>query len=123
MIQKEEEVKIRKRSRYIVRCLTPHCTSIKESDDGGAGMYASGDGASIYPVYLRIEKPKVYKTFAAFLDDMHKAAGRDPKTQNPPGVGSTTELRNKLKAQGYDGIRFARTDSEGCWQRSASLTT
>ena len=34
MIQKEEEVKIRKRSRYIVRCLTPHCSTIKESDDG-----------------------------------------------------------------------------------------
>jgi hypothetical protein len=42
MILAEEEVKIRKRSRYIVRCLTPHCTTIKESDDGlGFPLYCA----------------------------------------------------------------------------------
>jgi hypothetical protein len=82
------------------------------SVEGGAGMYASGEGASIYPVFLSIKKPKVYKTFTAFLNEMHKSAGRDPKTQTPRGVGSTSELRDKLKAQGYDGIKFERTSNQ-----------
>jgi hypothetical protein len=82
------------------------------SVEGGAGMYASGEGASIYPVFLSIKKPKVYKTFTAFLNEMHKSAGRDPKTQTPRGVGSTKELREKLKAQGYDGIKFERTSNQ-----------
>jgi hypothetical protein len=33
MIPVKEEVKIKKRSPYIIRCLTPHCSTIKESDD------------------------------------------------------------------------------------------
>jgi hypothetical protein len=82
------------------------------SAEGGAGMYAAGEGASIYPVYLSIQKPKVYKTFASFLNDMHKSAGRDPRIQIPRGVGSTKELREKLKAQGYDGIKFERTSNQ-----------
>lgn len=82
------------------------------SDEGGAGMYVSGEGAAIYPVYLCITRPKVYDSFDAFLNALHEAAGRDPATQNPKGVGSTDELRDLLRAQGYDGIAFTRTHTQ-----------
>lgn len=79
--------------------------------EGGAAIYASGPGAAIYPVYLAISNPKHYDTFDDFLNDMHTAAGRDPSQQSPKGVGTTDELRNKLKAEGYDGIKFGRTNN------------
>lgn len=85
------------------------------SEVGGAGMYASGQGASIYPVHLSIKNPKVYNTFNDFLRDMHAAAGREmPKSA--PGLGSTEELRQKLKAEGYDGIAFNQTANESLMQ-------
>ena len=88
-----------------------HWFSDNPSEDGGAGMYASGEGASIYPVYLSIQRPKVYTTFYDALRDMHEAEGRDFEKQNPKGVGSPEGLRAKLKAQGYDGIAFQKTDN------------
>lgn len=79
--------------------------------DGGAGMYATGVGASIYPVFLSIERPKVYDTFADFLRDMHAAEGRTLENHKPRGLGSTEGLREQLKLQGYDGIAFTRTNT------------
>lgn len=75
------------------------------SEDGGAGMYASGPGAAIYPVLLRIERPKVYHSFQDFLRDMHEANGH-AVPDSAPGRGSPEALREKLIAQGYDGIAF-----------------
>jgi hypothetical protein len=89
--------------------------------EGGAGMYADGEGAAIYPVYLSIQNPKFYATFDEFLNDMHRAAGRDPAAQNPKGRGTTDELRAKLKAEGYDGIRFGKTYNKQVWQRAEQL--
>lgn len=74
--------------------------------DTGAGMYAQGDGASIYPVFLRAEKTKYYDRFVDFLSEMHEAEGRRLEDQNPRGRGSTEGLRQKLKAEGYDSIGF-----------------
>lgn len=74
--------------------------------EGGAGMYANGAGASVYPVYLRAEKTKYYDRFDDFLSDMHEAEGRKLKDQNPKGLGSAEGLRKKLKAEGYDSIGF-----------------
>lgn len=81
------------------------------SEPARAERYAGGDGWNVVPVFLRIERPKVYRTFDAFLDQMHLAAGRDPRRQAPKGVGSTDELRFALMAAGYDGIRFQRTSN------------
>jgi hypothetical protein len=80
--------------------------------EGGAATYASGDGAIMYPVYLSIKRPKVYEEFSDFLRDMHESEGRRFEDQNPVGRGSTEGLRNKLKAQGYDGIAFMKTENE-----------
>lgn len=89
---------------------------------GGSEMYAGGGlSAAIYPVYLAIRNPKVYAHFEDVLDDMHRAAGRDPARQNPRGVGSTEELRARLKAEGYDGIRFARTDNQSLHEMTDAL--
>lgn len=82
------------------------------SEDGGAGMYANGEGAAIYPVYLAITRPKVYAKFTDFLREMHEAEGRKLEEQSPRGVGSTEGLRARLKAQGYDGIAFTRTNNQ-----------
>ncbi|WP_312271590.1 LPD23 domain-containing protein [Pseudomonas sp.] len=79
--------------------------------DTGAGMYANGVGASIYPVYLRAERTKYYDRFDDFLRDMHESEGREFENQSPKGVGSTEGLRARLKAQGYDSIGFTRTDN------------
>lgn len=78
----------------------------------GAGKYASGAGAVMYPVYLAIQRPKVYESFNEFLREMHEAEGRRFEDQKPVGRGSTEGLRNKLKAQGYDGIAFMRTENK-----------
>ncbi|ALN21713.1 MULTISPECIES: ADP-ribosyltransferase-containing protein [Ectopseudomonas] len=75
----------------------------------GAGIYASGPGAAIYPVFLRAERTKYYDRFDDFLRDMHEAEGRRFEDQSPKGIGSTEGLRAKLKAQGYDSIGFTRT--------------
>lgn len=85
------------------------------SEDGGAGMYSAGGNSALYPVYLSIQNPKVYRTFNDFLRDMHRAAGR-PFPENAPGRGSTEELRDELKAQGYDGIEFEQTANESLMQ-------
>jgi len=77
----------------------------------GAGLYAAGGNSALYPVYLSIQNPKVYRTFNDFLRHMHKAAGR-PMPENAPGRGSTEELRAELKAEGYDGIQFWQTANE-----------
>lgn len=82
------------------------------SREGGAGMYAGGEGSAIYPVYLSIQRPKVYDTFKDFLRDMHAAEGRRIEDQAAPGLGSAEGLRDYLKAQGYDGIAFTKTDTQ-----------
>lgn len=74
--------------------------------EGGAGMYANGEGASVYPVYLKAEKTRYYDRFDDFLRDMHEAEGRRFEDQNPKGAGSAEGLRDKLKDQGYDSIGF-----------------
>lgn len=82
------------------------------AEDGGAGMYVGGEGAAIYPVYLAIQRPKVYDAFNDFLRDMHAAEGRRIEDQAAPGLGSAEGLRERLKAQGYDGIAFTKTDTQ-----------
>ncbi len=77
--------------------------------DGGAGMYASGAGAAIYPVYLRVERPRYFDTFRELLNAMHEAEGRDP-AKHSTGKGSPEGLREQLKAQGYDGIALSQTN-------------
>lgn len=72
----------------------------------GAGLYAPREGGAIYPVFLSIKNPYRPASFDEFLDRMHRAAGRDPKTQSPRGEGSVAELRAELVAEGYDGIYF-----------------
>lgn len=81
------------------------------STEGGAGMYADSEGASIYPMHLSAKKLKTYHRFDDFLRDMHEAEGRKFEDQNPKGIGSTEGLREKLKAQGYDGLHFPKNDS------------
>jgi hypothetical protein len=81
------------------------------SEEGGAGMYGGGEGASIYPMHLSAKKLKTYHRFDDFLRDMHEAEGRKFEDQNPKGIGSTEGLREKLKAQGYDGLHFPKNDS------------
>jgi hypothetical protein len=97
--------------------------STEPGPDGknGAGMYAAGEGAITYPVYLSIQKPKTFKTFNDFLNAMHKAAGRDPRKQNPPGRGTARELREQLQAQGFDGIRFERTSNQSLFDEIDQL--
>lgn len=80
--------------------------------EGGAAMYAQGEGAAVYPTYLSIKRPKVYDTFTDFLRDMHEGEGRPFVEGGTPGLGSTEGLRDKLKAQGYDGIAFTKTNSQ-----------
>lgn len=77
--------------------------------DGGAGMYASGAGAAIYPVYLRVTRPRYFDSFREMLNAMHEAEGRDP-AQHTNGKGSPEGLRELLKAQGYDGIALSQTN-------------
>lgn len=81
------------------------------SEEGGAGMYAQGQGASIYPMHLSAKKLKTYHRFDDFLRDMHEAEGRKLEEQNPKGQGSAEGLREKLKAQGYDGLYFPKNES------------
>jgi len=73
----------------------------------GAGLYSGGEGV-LYPVHASIKNPWRPSNFDEFLDAMHIAAGRDPKIQNPRGVGSIDELRKKLIDEGYDGIYFSQ---------------
>ncbi|CAM5356022.1 hypothetical protein SSTU70S_05524 [Stutzerimonas stutzeri] len=86
---------------------------------GGADMYAQGTGAAIYPVYLNIQRPKVYTTFRDFLQDMHSANGQPDQGG---GLGSTQALRETLKAQGYDGIAFQRTENGALQQEIDELS-
>ena len=76
-------------------------------DKAGAGMYAGSDGA-VYPVHINMKNPWRPKSFEHFLDEMHIAAGRDPKKQNPRGRGSPDALRAKLIEMGHDGIVFPK---------------
>ena len=78
--------------------------------EGGSGMYASGAGAAIYPVYLKVERPKYFDTFREMLNAMHEAEGRDPEQQRTRGKGSPEGLREVLKSQGYDGIALSQTN-------------
>lgn len=72
--------------------------------EGGAQMY----GNTIYPVYLRITRPKYFESFAEMLSAFHKAAG----TQNTGnGLGDPEPLRQQLKSQGFDGICLARSNT------------
>jgi hypothetical protein len=73
-----------------------------KEDKPGAGQY----GNLIYPAHVRITNPWRPKNFDHFLDEMHRAAGRDPKKQRPRGRGSVSELRDKLIRAGHDGIYF-----------------
>lgn len=75
-------------------------------DKPGAGMYAPTENGAIYPAHVRIKNPWRPRDFNHFLDQMHVAAGRDPKAQNPRGRGSVDELRAWLQGQGHDGIYF-----------------
>lgn len=74
----------------------------------GAGMYAPG--GAIYPVYLRVTRPKYYDSFREMLNAMHEAEERDPAQQKPAGRGSPEGLRDQLKAQGFDGIALSQTN-------------
>ncbi|RRV28908.1 hypothetical protein EGJ86_23540 [Pseudomonas sp. o96-267] len=85
--------------------------------EGGAGMY----GNAIYPVYLSISRPKVYDEFSQFLADMHEANGERLEDKNPPGIGSPEALRERLKAQGYDGIAFCKTENKALYTRVETL--
>ena len=78
----------------------------EKSERPGAGLYASPSSGSIYKVHANIKNPWMPRDFDHFLDEMHLAAGRDPKVQNPRGRGSVSELRDKLIAAGHDGIYF-----------------
>lgn len=91
------------------------------NEDGGAGMYASGENAAIYPVYLSISNPKYYATFNEFVDAMHIAEGRDPAAQTVRGLGSTEGLRAKLKGEGYDGIVFGKTYNQALFDKIIEL--
>jgi hypothetical protein len=96
---------------------TPH-TSGNPWLKPGAGMYAPLESGAIYPVHASIKNPWRPKDFDNFLDEMHLAAGRDPKTQRYRGVGSVEELRQKLIDEGHDGIYF----SQGLDNRDQSPT-
>jgi len=91
------------------------------SEEGGAGMYAQGQGASIYPMHLSAKKLKTYHRFEDFLRDMHEAEGRKLEEQNPKGQGSTEGLREKLKAQGYDGLYFPKNESVDLFSQIENL--
>ena len=78
----------------------------------GASMYAGNSGA-VYPVYLKVNNPWQPASFDEFLDKFHEAAKRDPKKQNPRGLGSAEELRSWLKKNGYDGIQFPAGTVDG----------
>ena len=83
-------------------------------DPEAGGKYGNTeDGGVVYPVYLNMKNPWRPSSFDEFLDQMHLAAGRDPKTQNPRGRGSAEELRDKLKKLGYDGIIIKQTSNRG----------
>lgn len=73
--------------------------------------YSGPEGRQTMPVYLRIERPKVYDSFAAFLKDMHAAAGTIYDARNAPGRVDPNPLRERLQAQGYDGVSFMRTET------------
>lgn len=75
------------------------------SDDGGAGMYASGVGA-IYPVHLSIQNPFV-TTFAQLVRRMHELNGDNEqlKSRHMNGRGDPSNLRTWLRDSGYDGIK------------------
>jgi len=77
---------------------------------GGADLYASGEGASIMPVFLNVKNLKEYPTFNHFLRDMHEAEGRSLDDQTVKGLGSAEGLREKLKDAGYDGLRFPQNN-------------
>lgn len=81
-------------------------------EQGGAGMYANGEGAALYPVYVAISNPKVYDSFQEFLHAMHEANGDRLEDMNPRGAGCPEALREHLKTLGYDGIAFVRTDTQ-----------
>lgn len=75
----------------------------------GAGMYADGVGAAIYPVYLAIQRPRYYDSFRELLQAMHEANGVEYRP-GMNGRGSPEALREKLDLQGYDGIVLAQTN-------------
>jgi hypothetical protein len=111
----------REMSKQWRRAFIDNIGSWFSSEPARAEQYAGGEGHQVMPVYLTIAKPKVYKTFAALLTDMHKAAGRSPKDQKPPGLGSTEELRALLQATGFDGVRLERTDVQSLHDEIAEL--
>jgi len=84
--------------------------------EGGAAMYAHGEGASIYPAFLRAERIKYYDRFEDFLREMHAAEGRDYDTEQVKGLGSAEGLREKLKGEGYDAISFIGNNVGGLMQ-------
>lgn len=84
--------------------------------------YASKEGINIVPVYLRIENPKVYTKFSDFINEMRAAAGLEP-TKQAPGKVDPEPLRNKLKAEGYDGITFAKTNNGPIFDKLKDLQT
>jgi Large polyvalent protein associated domain 38/ADP-Ribosyltransferase in polyvalent proteins len=84
--------------------------------------YASKEGINIVPVYLRIENPKVYTKFSDFINEMRAAAGLEP-TKRAPGKVDPEPLRNKLKAEGYDGITFAKTNNGPIFDKLKDLQT
>jgi lysophospholipase L1-like esterase len=86
-----------------------------------AERYAGFENRLTMPVHLNIKNPKLYAKFDDFLRDMHEAEGRDFSQQNPKGLGSAEGLREKLKAQGYDGIQFEQTDNESIYNDVMAL--
>ena len=87
----------------------------------GAAQYARGSNPVIYPVLLAIARPKCYDSFNDFLADMHDAQGRTLHEQKVKGLGSPEALREKLKAQGYDGIAFGRTENAKLMEKMGAL--
>lgn len=61
----------------------------------------------VHPIYLRIEKPKAYRTIRAVADDMVARVGSDP-----------VAFVDLLRSEGYDGVTFMEGPSYAPANRS-----
>lgn len=72
------------------------------SEEGGAGMY----GNTIYPVFVRLQRPKTFENFAQ-LEQAYQAALRVCGAES-----ASDALRLQLQGQGFDGIVILSSDSQ-----------